>query len=101
MGFEVEDDGGVGGKQTCASLITLHLELLNFKRLFTVFVSRKGIQFISSCAQFRAMSRFGMYFLQTKDKEALFTCIFDPDLGDSRLPWLDNVLLCLDGVGLT
>ena len=66
-----------------------------------VFGSRKRKQVIYSCAQFRAMSIFVMYFLQTKDKEALFTCIFDPDLGDSRLPWLDNALLCLDGVGHT
>ena len=30
--------------------------------------------------------------------KALFTCILDQDWSDSRPPWLDIVLLCLDGV---
>ena len=32
--------------------------------------------------------------------EALFACIGDKDSSDIRLPWLDIVLVCFDGVGL-
>ena len=39
------------------------------------------------------------YLILGKEK-ALCTCILDCDWSESRLPWLDRVLLCVVGVGL-
>ena len=52
------------------------------------------------CALLRALPSFWLNLLYTRDRKALFTCIVDQDWSDSKLPWLDMFLLCLDGVGL-
>ena len=52
------------------------------------------------CDQLRATSSFWMGLFKTRDKKALSTFIFDPGLSDSRLLWLNIVLLYFDRVGL-
>ena len=51
-------------------------------------------------ALLRALHSFWLNLLNTRDRKYLYTCIVDQDWSDSRLPWLDIVLLCLDVVGL-
>ena len=53
-----------------------------------------------SCVQVRAISSFWMTNPYIKTKKALFICILDQYLTHSWLPWLDFVLVCLDGIGL-
>ena len=55
---------------------------------------------IKVCAQLRAISSFWMNLPNKRDKKALLTCIVNRGWSDSRLPWLDIVILCMDGVGL-
>ena len=43
---------------------------------------------------------FWMNLLNTRDRKSLSSCIAECDWRESRLPWLDKVLLCLVGVGL-
>ena len=45
----------------------------------------------------RAISSFWLNLFYLGGK-AVFTCIVDHDGKDSRLSWLDIVLVCLDGV---
>ena len=58
-----------------------------------------GVRCQVSCVTFH-MSGVRMNEVNSRDRNSFFTYIVDPEYSDSRLPWLDIVLLCLDRVGL-
>ena len=74
---------------------------LNFKKICYCVWPEKTKKMEKFCSLLRALSIFGMNLLNIRDRIALFTCIVGQDFSDSRLPWLERVLLCLDGVELT
>ena len=97
--FQIKYDGRIGRRKK--NVYSLWLLINKFQKLvlFRLVLRKEKLEFI--CSQLRATSSFWMNSLNTRHRKSpKHFFIVDYNWKDSRLPWLDRVLLCLVRVGL-
>ena len=91
--FQIEGDGGIGGKCTCVLFTAINKEWSNSKTagLFCLNLGRRKQKILVGPSSELNVFFSSIYLILDRGK-ALFSCILDPEFREIRLPILARVL---------